>query len=211
MEGFEILRLLGKGAYSQVYHVHRFEDQKEYALKVVALSNLDQKMLQNSLNEVRILASLREPNIVSYKEAFLDQQKQTLCIVMEHVDGGDLHERIKSHQKSGKSFSENEIWRIFIQMILGLRSLHELNIIHRDLKTANVFIGQNGYVKIGDLNVSKVFKDEMNQTQTGTPSYASPEVWNNDNYSQKSDMWSLGCCLYEMLTLSLPFKAPDMD
>ena len=96
-------------------------------------------------------------------------------------------------------------------MVFGLRSLHDLGIIHRDLKTANVFIGQNGSVKLGDLNVSKVFKNEMNQTQTGTPSYASPEVWNHDAYSQKSDIWSLGCCFYEMLTLSLPFAAADMD
>ena len=92
-------------------------------------------------------------------------------------------------------------------MVFGLRSLHDLDIIHRDLKSANVFLSSNGSVKIGDLNVSKVFKNEMNQTQTGTPSYASPEVWKNENYSQKSDMWSLGCCLYEMLTLKLPFAA----
>ena len=96
-------------------------------------------------------------------------------------------------------------------MVFGLRSLHDLDIIHRDLKSANVFISSKGSVRLGDLNVSKVFKNEMNQTQTGTPSYASPEVWKNEMYSQKSDMWSLGCCLYEMLTLSLPFAAQDMD
>ena len=72
MEGFEVLKELGSGAYSKVYHVKRHEDQKEYALKVVKLSTLNEKMLQNSLNEVRILASLRNPNIVGYKEAFLD-------------------------------------------------------------------------------------------------------------------------------------------
>ena len=72
MEGFEVLKELGSGAYSQVYHVKRHEDQKEYALKVVKLSTLNEKMLQNSLNEVRILASVRNPNIVGYKEAFLD-------------------------------------------------------------------------------------------------------------------------------------------
>ena len=73
MDRFELIRELGRGAYSQVYHVMRYEDRKEYALKVVKLSKLDQKMLQNSLNEVRILASLKDPNIVSYKEAFLDR------------------------------------------------------------------------------------------------------------------------------------------
>lgn len=168
-------------------------------------------MLQNSLNEVRILASLKDPNIVGYKEAFLEQKTESLYIVMEYVDGGDLHAKIVSLASSGSEFSEADIWRIFIQMVFGLRSLHDLDIIHRDLKSANVFLGSNGSVKLGDLNVSKVFKNEMNQTQTGTPSYASPEVWKNENYSQKSDMWSLGCCLYEMLTLKLPFAAQSMD
>ena len=94
MEGFEVLRKLGQGAYSYVYHVRRHEDAKEYALKVVKLSNLEGKMLQNSLNEVRILASLKDPNIVGYKEAFLDQKTESLYIVMEYVDGGDLHDKI---------------------------------------------------------------------------------------------------------------------
>ena len=83
---------------------------------------------------------------------------------MEYVDGGDLHQKILQLKKEGQQFSEGEIWRIFIQLVFGLRSLHELGIIHRDLKTANVFIGSNGEVKIGDLNVSKVFKNEMNLT-----------------------------------------------
>jgi len=91
MNGFEIIRKLGSGAYSDVYHVRRIRDSREYALKVVKLSNLDQKMIKNSLNEVRILASLRDPFIVSYKEAFLDEKTESLYIVMEYVDGGDLH------------------------------------------------------------------------------------------------------------------------
>ena len=162
MDRFEVLNRLGQGAYSQVYHVRRHEDAKEYALKIVKLSNLDPKMLQNSLNEVRILTSLHDPNIIGYKEAFLDQSTESLYIVMEYVDGGDLHEKIVSLSKQGRYFTEADIWRIFIQMVFGLRSLHDMDIIHRDLKSANVFIGSNGAVKIGDLNVSKVFKNEMN-------------------------------------------------
>ena len=121
-------------------------------------------MQNNSLNEVRILASLKDPNIVSYKEAFLDRDNETLGIVMEYVDGGDLNDKIKSLGSQGQYFTEGDIWRIFIQMVFGLRSLHDLGIIHRDLKSANVFVNQDGSVKLGDLNVSKVFKNEMNQT-----------------------------------------------
>ena len=114
MDGFEIIRKIGAGAYSEVYHVRRIQDSLEYALKVVRLSNLDEKMLQNSLNEVRILASLRDSFIVSYKEAFLDSKTECLYIVMEYVDGGDLSKRVFNLAKEGRNFQEAEIWRIFI-------------------------------------------------------------------------------------------------
>ena len=99
---------------------------------------------------------------MSYKEAFLDRPTESLYIVMEYVDGGDLHEHIQMKIRDNLTFSEVEVWRILIQMVYGLCSLHDLDIIHRDLKTANVFINQSGSVKLGDLNVSKVFKNEMN-------------------------------------------------
>ena len=84
--------------------------------------------------------------------------------------------------------------------------------MHRDLKSDNIVLHKDGRVKIGDLNVSRVFTTNlMNFTQTGTPSYASPEVWNNEMYTLQSDIWSLGCILYELLTLKLPFSAPSMD
>ena len=110
-----------------------------------------------------------------------------------------------------KSFEEIEIWRIFIQMVKGLKSLHDLNILHRDLKSANIFLFNNGLAKIGDLNVSKVAKKGLGYTQTGTPYYASPEIWNDEPYSNKSDIWSLGCVIYEMITLHPPFRAESME
>lgn len=97
-------------------------------------------------------------------------------------------------------------------MTLGLKSLHDKNILHRDLKSANVFLGKDGSVKLGDLNVSKVAKyGGLLFTQTGTPYYASPEVWKDQPYDNKSDIWSLGCVLYEMVALQPPFKAQNMD
>lgn len=79
------------------------------------------------------------------------------------------------------------------------------------MKSANVFLNKDGTAKLGDLNVSKVAKKGLLYTQTGTPYYASPEVWQDQPYDQKSDMWSLGCVLYEICTLQPPFKANDMD
>ena len=83
--------------------------------------------------------------------------------------------------------------------------------MHRDLKSANIFLTDENIVKVGDLNVSKLAgKDGLNYTQAGTPYFASPEVWKDKPYGFKSDIWSLGCIAYEMTALHLPFQAKDM-
>ena len=110
----------------------------------------------------------------------------------------------------GYYFDEMDILKILIQMIKGLKALHDLKILHRDLKSANIFLFSDGTAKIGDLNVSKVAKKGIGYTQTGTPYYASPEVWRDEPYDSKSDIWSLACVIYEMLTLHPPFKAESM-
>jgi NIMA (never in mitosis gene a)-related kinase 1/4/5 len=91
-----------------------------------------------------------------------------------------------------------------------LKSLHDNQILHRDLKSANVFLNRDGSAKLGDMNVSKIAKKGLLYTQTGTPYYASPEVWKDQPYDSKSDIWSLGCVLYESVTLKPPFRADDM-
>ena len=96
--------------------------------------NLSDKEKENSVNEVRILASIHNPNIISYHEAFIDEPSQSLCIVMEFANNGDLFQKICKHQKEGNFIEEAEIWSIFIQSVRGLRSLHDLEIMHRDMK-----------------------------------------------------------------------------
>ncbi|OMJ78691.1 hypothetical protein SteCoe_21457 [Stentor coeruleus] len=130
---------------------------------------------------------------------------------MEYADSGDLLQRIQSCVKRKTKFIEKTIWAIFIQITKGLQSLHDLDVLHRDIKSANVFMNKDGSVKLGDLNISKVTKDGFLKTQTGTPFYASPEVWKDQKYNKKSDIWSLGCVLYEMCTLKPPFNGRDSD
>jgi len=211
MDGFEILDKLGDGAYSIVYKVKRKEDKKTYALKKVKLQSLSDKEKQNALNEVRILASVKSTFVISYKEAFIDEKDQSLCIVMEYADKGDLYQKITQFKKMGCLMEEIDVWKIFIQMTKGLKALHDLKILHRDLKSANIFLFSDGSAKIGDLNVSKVAKKGLGYTQTGTPYYASPEVWRDQPYDSKSDIWSLGCVTYEMLALHPPFRAENME
>jgi NIMA (never in mitosis gene a)-related kinase 1/4/5 len=106
---------------------------------------------------------------------------------------------------------EKHIWKIVIQVVRGLQALHDLRILHRDMKSANIFLYLDGTAKLGDLNVSKVAKKGLLYTQTGTPYYASPEVWKDKPYDLKSDIWSLGCVIYEMCALVPPFRAEDMN
>ena len=212
MNDFIIANILGKGSFSTVSLVRRKEDKKIYALKSVILEKLNKKEQQNSVNEVRILASVNHPNVIGYKEAFWDDVQNTLNIVMEYADDGDLQTKITKMRKEGGMFQEDLIWSYSIQMIEGLKALHDKKIMHRDLKSANIFLVKDKYqCKIGDMNVSKVIKEKELLTQTGTPYYASPEVWRDEPYSYKSDLWSIGCVIYELCSLRPPFKGKDLD
>lgn len=201
---------LGKGSYSEVFKVVRKSDGVIYALKKVLLETLSQKERENALNEVRILASLTHEHIVGYKEAFLAETKY-LCIIMEFASEGDVYQKILKHRKEKTHFTEGEVWRIFIGSLKALACLHDLNIFHRDIKSANIFIDKKGTALLGDLNVSKIAQQGMLYTQTGTPYYASPEVWKDQPYDNKSDIWSLGCVIYEVIALVPPFRAKDMN
>lgn len=183
IKNFQILSKIGEGAYSQVYKVRRISDDTIYALKRVKFMQLKSKEKENALNEIRIIASIRHPNIICYKEAFWENNSNSLCIIMEYCDSGDLYQKILRYQKKQKLISEKEIWDIFIQTVRGLHQLHQNNILHRDIKSANIFLCKNGEVKIGDMNVSKLAKRGMLNTQTGTPYYASPEVWKDKPYN----------------------------
>ena len=212
MNDFKIEKVLGKGSFGSVYLVRRIEDNKIYALKSVILEKLNKKEQQNSVNEVRILASVNHPNVIGYKEAFWDDSQNTLNIVMEYADDGDLQTKIAKMRKEGGMFQENLIWSYSIQMIEGLKALHDKKIMHRDLKSANIFLVNDKHqCKLGDMNVSKVIKEKELLTQTGTPYYASPEVWRDEPYSYKSDLWSIGCVIYELCALRPPFKGKDLD
>lgn len=211
LKDFEIGKELGKGAFGSVCFVKRKEDGKTYAMKRVKISQLNTKERENALNEVRILASLNHQNIVGYKEAFFDEDSKTLNIVMEFADDGDLESKIQKNISTKGTFKEDELWKWLFQVLQGLKYLHDNKIMHRDLKCANIFLMKNGTLKLGDLNVSKIVKMGMCSTQTGTPYYASPEVWGDKPYDYKSDIWSVGCIMYELCALKPPFRGQSLE
>jgi len=164
----------------------------------------------DAVNEIRVLASVSGPHVITFYEAFVDAD--ILYIVTEFAGHGDLLAYLKAKRRSG-NIPEQTIWSLFIQMCLGVKTMHDANILHRDLKAANVFMCSPNYLKLGDRGVAKVLKHDeaLARTQVGTPYYVAPEVWRNKAYNSKCDMWSLGCLLYELCTFRPPFEAESME
>ena len=186
--------------------VIRKSDNKVYALKRVKINKMSKKEIADALNEIRFLASIRHKNIVGFLEAFLENNETELCIVMEFCGCGDLAQKVERYKRRRQYIDEDVIWRYLIQSLKALANLHEKNICHRDLKVANSFLAEDGSIKIGDMNVSKRLEKGQLKTQIGTPYYMSPEIWNNRAYDLSSDMWSLGCMMYELCALKPPFS-----
>ncbi len=129
---------------------------------------------------------------------------------MEYCDAGDLGQLFKVNQQLGKYLSEDKIWKFFIQICLGLYHIHTKKILHRDMKSMNIFLTKEDKVKIGDLGVAKVLmQTQFAKTFVGTPYYLSPEICEERPYNEKSDVWALGCILYEMCTYKHPFNASN--
>ncbi|MCL4159842.1 UNVERIFIED_CONTAM: hypothetical protein GTU68_035695, partial [Idotea baltica] len=119
---------------------------------------------------------------------------------------GDLASFLKHAKKKGELLDENVILAWFIMLTMGIQALHSKSVLHRDLKAANIFLTSNKFVKIGDFGISKVLDSTSAKTFVGTPYYLSPEVCSNKKYDFKSDLWSLGCILYELCTLDVPIR-----
>ena len=211
MNNFEKLGNIGKGSFAEVYLVRYKEDNKMYAMKQINIGKMPKSEQESALNEVRILASIEHPNIIDFKETFINEKDKTLNIIMEYASDKDLLTKIKYYKLMSKQISENVIWEYLIQMIFGLKVLHEKKVIHRDLKSANVFVSGN-IIKIGDFNISKIIKNNfVISSQTGTPYYASPEVWSEKPYDYRTDIWSMGCIIYELCSFRPPFLGMTAD
>ena len=217
MRDFEVLKLLGKGAYGKALlcRDRRVREEEDDLVVVKQVTALNQHQADEARREALILRRLDHPNVVAFFESFVETSLEdgaALHIVMEFCDGGDLDQVIKRQRSTGKVFDENYVMRIFVQLLLALKYVHAQKILHRDIKPQNVFLTSTGLAKWGDFGVAKCLQHttSMARTQTGTPYYLSPEIFNDEAYSSASDMWSLGVVLYELATLKLPFHATSL-
>jgi len=203
-------RMIGQGSFGQVFLVRRRSDNLKLVMKKIRIGNVSDKEMEAFNLEIRLLSELEHPCIVSYMESFIDRPTETLCVIMAFCDGGDLTAFLK-HKKDVK-MSEGEVLYHFVQLCLALEYMHFKSILHRDLKTQNVFI-QNGMLKLGDFGISKVLDGThaFASTCIGTPYYMSPELFKNKPYNFKSDIWALGCVLYELTSLKHAFDAGSLN
>lgn len=145
-----------------------------------------------------MLANMDSKYVIKYYDCFLEDGK--LNIVMQYAPNGTMHSRLQAQR--GKSLAEDKIWKFFIQALLGLCHVHSKKIIHRDIKSLNLFFDAEDNVLVGDLGIAKVLSPNtmFARTIVGTPYYLSPELCEDQPYNEKSDVWALGVVLYEMCT-----------
>ncbi|XP_036723962.1 serine/threonine-protein kinase Nek4 isoform X1 [Balaenoptera musculus] len=183
---------------------------RQYVIKKLNLRNASSRERRAAEQEAQLLSQLKHPNIVTYKESW-EGGDGLLYIVMGFCEGGDLYRKLK--EQKGRLLSESQVVEWFVQIAMALQYLHEKHILHRDLKTQNVFLTRTNIIKVGDLGIARVLENhcDMASTLIGTPYYMSPELFSNKPYNYKSDVWALGCCVYEMATLKHAFNAKDMN
>lgn len=160
---------------------------------------------------MRLVQSVNHPNIIQYLDAFIENNE--LWIAFEWAEAGDLKRQVRKANEKGVRFDERTVWRYFAQLCAAMLHLHRARIMHRDLKPANIFLTLQGVVKLGDLGLGRHLSENTLEARSkvGTPLYMSPEVLRGEPYDWKSDVWSLGCILYELAVLRSPFKSEGLD
>ena len=207
MRDYAVLRELGSGAFGSV--VLAQQGSCQYCIKRISVANMARREREAAIREAEILKEFNHPNVVQYKEQFIENG--TLYIVMEYAEDGDLHARLK--RQRGRPLPEGTILDWFVQICLAMKHVHDHKVLHRDIKTQNIFLTDGGsIVKLGDFGISRVLSGTMDKARThvGTPYYMSPEICKGAPYDQKSDVWSLGCVLYELAVQKHPFDAGNL-
>lgn len=224
---YKQLKLLGQGSFGKAFLVENTTDKvsfKKYiitkiilqslaVIKTMILQNMSDKEQKEAFLEAKILEKLNHPNIIKFIEVFRSSKPtSTLNIVMDFAKGGDLQKLIKTQRQKKQYFKESQIIDWFTQICLAIKHIHDKKILHRDLKSQNIFLTENGLIKLGDFGIAKCLNFTMEKACTivGTPYYLSPEIVQNQPYNFKSDIWSLGVLLYEMMALKMPFDAKSL-
>ncbi|XP_065904653.1 serine/threonine-protein kinase Nek2-like [Dysidea avara] len=218
LDEFEVVEVIGSGQYGVCKKVKRKSDEKVFVWKELDYGQMTETEKKLLCQEVNLLRELKHQYIVRYYDRVIDRSNTTLYIVMEYCEGGDLASYISRCKTERRYIEENFIWKILFQLLLALQECHRRRegvdkVLHRDLKPANIFLDANRNAKLGDFGLARILAHNYSLAKTfvGTPYYMSPEVLSQQGYNESSDLWSLGCVIYELCSLSPPFNAPNQE
>nr|XP_061824738.1 serine/threonine-protein kinase Nek9-like isoform X2 [Nerophis lumbriciformis] len=201
------IRILGRGSFGEATLYRRTEDNSLVVWKEVELNSLSERERRDVMNEISILSILEHNNIIAYFNHFMD--KNTLLIELEYCNGGNLYDKIV--QQKGNLFNQEVVIWYLYQVASAVAYIHKAGVLHRDIKTLNIFLTKTDLIKLGDYGLAKKLCSEFSMAETcvGTPYYMSPELCQGAKYNFKSDIWAMGCVIYEVLTLKRTFDATN--
>ncbi|XP_020813066.1 probable serine/threonine-protein kinase nek2 isoform X2 [Drosophila serrata] len=212
LHDYDVLAVMRNGSFGALFKVRDKSSGEPFVLNGINYDKLDEVKCEAMFSEITMLRELQHPNIVQYHHHFDNRVVQVLHIVMECSAGGDLAQLVERARTQRRRFEERYIWRVLMQMCRALHRCHNRidgAILHRDVQPSNIFLDAAGNAKLGEFGLAKMLRDlSLDASDVCTPDYMSPELLRGRISDRKSDVWALGCVVYEMCALRPPFHGP---